>query len=59
MNRPYSRVFGLIPTDNSPQDANVYCLRANGEVYAALNPVEWARLRKQGKLDSYLESRRK
>jgi len=52
------RNAGLTPIDDLPPDHNVYCKRNNGETYVVLTPTEWSRLRNQGKLDSYLRSRR-
>ncbi len=48
----------LAPSDKTPLDNNIYCLRLNGEVYAVLSPSKWKRLREQGKLDSYLDKQR-
>ncbi len=49
----------LTPTDKRPSDPNIYCYRPNGELYVVVSRSEWKRLREQGKLDSFLDKRRK
>ena len=49
----------LAPTDNRPPDGNVYCYRADGELYVVVPRSKWKSLREQGKLDSFLSAQRK
>jgi len=49
------RQAALTPTDTLPQDHNLHYYHANGGRYAVLSPRQWRSLRKQRKLDSFLE----
>ena len=53
------RQAALTPNVQRPPDDDIYCYRANGDVYIVVSRSEWIRLREQGKLDSYLDKQRR
>ena len=53
------RQAALTPTVQRPPNDDIYYYRVNGDLYVVVPRSQWKRLREQGKLESFLDKRRK